>query len=115
MLMGLHRPRELEVEAYDGRGSIRAVSFVSPEARHIQEGLPPSHRSAQKSGFFNCAHKKSLCTPNDFLSKSLTFNLTLLEWPKCSCSLGSFCLLLYSILSDVGPISLHIRLQTNDA
>ena len=45
-MLSVLRPRELEVTAYNGRGSFRAVSFVSPEARHIQDGLPPSHRSA---------------------------------------------------------------------
>ncbi len=38
------RPTEVDVEAYDGRPSVRALAFISPPDLLIQEGMPPSDR-----------------------------------------------------------------------
>ncbi|EIE22916.1 hypothetical protein COCSUDRAFT_53699 [Coccomyxa subellipsoidea C-169] len=39
-----YRPTEVDVEAYDGRPSVRALAFISPPDLLIQEGMPPSDR-----------------------------------------------------------------------
>lgn len=39
-----YRPVEVEVAPYGG-GRVRAVSFVTPQAAAIQDGLPPPARS----------------------------------------------------------------------